>query len=86
MIFNVTTNPKTPVGQHGTLFCQLTVMQDGQPVIHNLGRGGVLRIDPPPLAKKGEAPKAAVAQKPQAPTAKPLSRLEKLRLEAQQKN
>jgi hypothetical protein len=86
LVFNVTTDPKTPVGQHGTLFCQLTVMQDGQPIIHNLGRGGVLRIDPPPQPKKGEAPKPAIAQKPPTPAAKPLSRLEKLRLEAQQKN
>ena len=86
LVFNVATDPKTPVGQHGTLFCQLTVMEDGQPIIHNLGRGGVLRIDPPAKAKQGETPKPAIAQKPQAPTAKPLSRLEKLRLEAQQKN
>jgi hypothetical protein len=86
LIFNVNTDPKTPVGQHGTLFCQVTVIQDGQPVIHNIGRGGVLRVDPPPAQKKGEVAKANAPQKPPpGQTAKPLSRLEKLRLDAQQK-
>ena len=85
VVFNVTTAPNTPVGQHGTLFCQVTVMKDGEPILHNLARGGVLRVDAPPQPKKGEAPKPVVAQaKPQAPSAKPLSRLEKLRLEAQE--
>ena len=85
LVFNVTTDPKTPVGQHGTLFCQVTVMKDGERIIHNLARGGVIRVDAPPPPKKGEQPKpAVVAQAPQQPTAKPLSRLEKLRLEAQE--
>jgi len=81
----VTTASNTPVGQHGSLFCQAVVMKDGEPIIHNLARGGVLRVDAPPQPKKGEAPKPQVAQaKPQQPSAKPLSRLEKLRLEAQE--
>ena len=85
VVFNVTTANNTPVGQHGSLFCQAVVMKDGEPIIHNLGRGGVLRVDAPPQPKKGEAPKPQVAQaKPQQPSAKPLSRLEKLRLEAQE--
>ena len=85
LVFNVTTAPNTPVGQHGSLFCQVTVMKDGEPIVHSLARGGVLRVDPPPQPKKGEAPKTVIAQAaPAAPTAKPLSRLEKLRLEAQE--
>jgi hypothetical protein len=86
VVFNVTTDPKTPVGQHGTLFCQLTVVQDGRPIIHNIGRGGVLRVDAPPAPKKGEPAKPAIdkARPPDQPV-KPLSRLEKLRLEARQK-
>ena len=86
VVFPVNTAPNTPVGQHGSLFCQVTVMKDGEPIVHNLARGGVLRVDPPPQPKKGEAPKPVVAQAP-APTAaaaKPLSRLEKLRLDAEQ--
>jgi hypothetical protein len=88
VVFPVTTATNTPVGSHGSLFCQVTVMKDGEPIIHNLGRGGILRVDPPPQPKKGEAPKpAAVAKAPAsgAPAAKPLSRLEKLRLDAEQK-
>ena len=85
VVFNVTTSPTTPPGQHGTLFCQLTVMKDGEPVVHNLARGGVLRVDPPPKPEKGQQqPKPAVVVS-KAPAAKPLSRLEKLRLEAQGK-
>ena len=84
LVFNVSTAAQTPVGQHGTLFCQVTVMKDGEPIIHNLARGGVLRVDPPPQPKKGEAPKPAFIAKAQQPAARPLSRLEKLRLEAQE--
>ena len=85
VVFNVNTTPQTPVGQHGTLFCQVTVMKDGEPILHNLGRTGTLRVDPPPQPKKGEQPKpAVVAQAPKQPATKTLSRLEKLRLEAQE--
>lgn len=82
IIFTVTTEADAPVGQHKSLFCRVTIMKDGEPVVHNIGHGGVLRIDaPPPAPKKEEAPKVAEQPKPQAPAAKPLSRLEKLRLE-----
>lgn len=86
LVFSVATGAKTPAGSHGTLLCQVTVMQNGEPIIHNLARGGVLRVDPPAPPKKGEAPKPAVAQAPTAPAARPLSRLEKLRLEARGQN
>jgi hypothetical protein len=86
LVFNVTTAPNTPVGTHGSLFCQVTVTQNGEPIIHDLARGGVLRVDAPPQPKKGEAPKPVVAQATPAATAKPLSRLEKLRLDAEEKN
>jgi len=84
VVFNVNTTPQTPVGQHGTLFCQVIVTRDGEPIVHNLGRSGTLRVDAPPQPKKGEPPKPVVAQAPAQPAAKPLSRLEKLRLEAQE--
>ena len=84
VVFNVNTAANTPVGTHASLFCEVTVMQNGEPIVHNLGRIGTLRVDAPPEPKKGEAPKPVVAQAaPAAPTAKPLSRLEKLRLEAE---
>ena len=72
-----------PVGQHKNLFCDMVLMSNGKPVIQRAGMGGILRIDPKPK----ETPKpAAVVVKNEAPkpaAAKPLSRLEQLRLEAQ---
>ena len=35
----------TPRGVHKTLFCRVTVRRNGHPVIHDLGRGGTLRIE-----------------------------------------
>jgi hypothetical protein len=76
-----------PVGQHKNLFCEMVLTANGKQVMQRTGRGGILRVDPKP--KETPAP-AAVAQnqpaKPAAPApaaAKPLSRLEQLRLEAQ---
>jgi len=79
------------VGKHANLFCQVTITENGQPIIHSLGQGGVLRIDKPapapkkPAAKKDDAKKPpAVAKKDTPPAKKPLSRLEQLRQRAQQ--
>lgn len=80
LAFPVVTTDKTPVGQHKGVFCTAVVMKDGEPILHRLAMGSVLRVDPKPK----EAPKADVATAP-APEKKekPLSRLEQLRLEAQ---
>jgi hypothetical protein len=93
--FNAALAADAPVGQHKTLFCQVIVMKDGEPIVHNIGGGGVLRIDeppapkpnapaPPPVAVAAPAVPAVPAAAAAAATAppKPLSRLEKLRLEA----
>ena len=91
LVFNATLASEAPVGQHKSLFCQITIMKDGEPIVHSVGGGGVLRIDPPPPPKPNAppAPVAQAAPKPKpaeipaaAPPPKPLSRLEKLRLEA----
>lgn len=86
--FPITAADDTPVGQHKNLFATLVIMQNGEPITHRVGMGGVLRVDPKPKAPATPAPaaaadpkKAAVAAAP-AP-AKPLSRLEQLRQEAQ---
>jgi hypothetical protein len=89
--FNAALARDAPVGQHKSLFCQVIVMKDGEPIVHNIGGGGVLRIDEPlapkpnapapPPAPVAQAAPAALAAAPAAPP-KPLSRLEKLRLEA----
>lgn len=87
VLFPLTVGEKAPPGNHGGLFCRVTVMKDGQEIVHNIAHGGVLRVDKPPEQKKSTAaPKQAVAKnnKP-APAARPLSRLEKLREEQAQK-
>lgn len=77
----------SPKGQHKNLFCHLNIPQSETLIPHNVGHGGVLRIDAPPKKPapkpvKKEAPKVVAKVKPKA---KPLSRLEKLRLEAKNK-
>jgi hypothetical protein len=82
VVFSVTIDPKAQPSTNNSLFCRMTVMQDGQAIVHNLGQGGVLRIDPNSEAKKAAAKSVVQAKAP--PTTEPakvLSRLEKLRLE-----
>jgi hypothetical protein len=89
--FRLNIDKASPAGQHRNLFCQLLVMQNGEPVLHNLG-GTELRIDvplPPKPSAPAPPPAAAVAAKPAAqpmpPMEKRLTRLEKLRLEQQER-
>lgn len=85
VVFPVKIDAGSPAGQHKTMFCQLTIKEKGEPVLHNLSYGGTLRIDPPPPAPANPTP-APVAQAKPAEPAKPpekrLTRLEQLRLEA----
>ena len=85
LIFHIKTDKVSPAGNHTSLFCQVVLTQNSEPIVHNLG-SGTLRIDVP-LPPKANAPapaQVAAAPKPAAAPAKPLSRLEKLRLENQQ--
>jgi hypothetical protein len=87
LVFHIKTEKVSPAGNHTSLFCQVVVTQNGEPIVHNLG-SGTLRIDVP-LPPKPNAPapapvQVAAAPKPAAAPAKPLSRLEKLRLETKQ--
>lgn len=91
VVFNVPTTDKTPPGQHKSLFCSLVIPMNGSEMRQSLAGGGVLRVDKPrpkPAAKKPDPKKPAPAAKPapkkEAPP-KPLSRLEQLRLEAEQR-
>ena len=95
VVFHLKTDPTSPPGNTGNLFCQVVVTQEGEPIVHNLGTGR-LRIDVPLPPKKNAAPAppppppppvAVAAPKPAAPVAppKPLSRLEKLRLDNQER-
>ncbi len=85
--FPVVTTDKTPVGQHKGVFCTVTVVKDGEPIVHRLAMGSVLRVDPMPKVavaapQAAPSPVAAAAEKKE----KPLSRLEQLRLEAQKES
>ena len=84
VVFDVKADAKTPTGQHATLFCSVTVMKEGEPIVHSVGNGGVLRIDAPAPAAPEKAQAAAPPPPAEAPT-KPLSRLEKLRQEQAQR-
>ncbi|GIW87965.1 MAG: serine protease [Isosphaeraceae bacterium] len=81
MIFRIVTRPDTPAGNHASLFCQVVITENGEPITHNLGTGA-LRVDVPIAPKADSPPPAADAPKPAEPAAKPLSRLEQLRQEA----
>ncbi len=87
LLFHIKTDKVSPAGNHASLFCQVVITEKGEPIVHNIGTGA-LRIDvplPPKANTPAPAPAAvAVAPKPAEPTAKPLSRLEKLRLETKQ--
>ncbi|MFI5459108.1 MAG: peptidase [Isosphaerales bacterium] len=85
LLFHIKTDKISPAGNHASLFCQVVIMQNGEPIVHNIGTG-TLRIDVP-LPPKANAPApapVAAAPKPAAAAAKPLTRLEKLRLESKQ--
>ncbi len=81
--FPVTTAADSPTGKHQNLFCQAIIMENGSPVPHTIGQGGVFRVDPPPPAPAVPPPAApelaTAATPPPPPAAKPLSRLEQLR-------
>ncbi|MAE65129.1 MAG: peptidase, partial [Phycisphaeraceae bacterium] len=93
IVFDVDVAKDSPPGKHNNLFCRLIVQEREAPILHNLGRGGVLRIDKPPPPKKNAPPKPKVKPKPKPkpkkqPEKKPekrLTRLEKLRLQAKQR-
>jgi hypothetical protein len=91
LVFKVKTDPGSPAGKHGNVFCQISITQQGEPIVNRAGTTQ-LQIDKPlpPPADAPPKPKAeAVAKKEPAkkepPKAKPLSRLEKLRLAAKER-
>jgi hypothetical protein len=88
--FKLSTDRASPAGTHRNLFCQVVVTKAGEPVVASSG-SSELRIDVP-LVKKDPpkpAPKPVVAAKPTPAPAKPpekrLTRLEKLRLEQEER-
>jgi hypothetical protein len=83
LTFPLTIDPAAPAGVHKNLFCQVVVMQNGEPIVQNVG-STELRIDKPIATAVVAKPQAAAA--PAAvPTAKRLSRLEQLRKEQEER-
>ena len=90
LVFHIKTDKTSPAGNHQNLFCQVVITQNGEPIVHNLGTGQ-LRVDVP-LPPKPNAPAPApapaaapVVTKAVAAPPKPLTRLEKLRLESMER-
>lgn len=76
--FPVTTTTDTPVGSHKTLFCQVTITQNGEPIVGTIG-GTELQVNAPPANAPPVVAAVAAPVAEAAPVAKPLSRLEQLR-------
>jgi hypothetical protein len=79
----VKTSAKSPAGRHKAIMCRGELVINGEPVVQMLGPAE-LRIDaplPPKPTAKPAAPKPAAVAVAKPPVAKPLSRLEQLRME-----
>ncbi len=91
LVFKVAVDKTTPPGQHRNLVCQAVVMLNGEPVVYNVG-SAELRVDvplPPKVNQPAPTPAATpMAPKPTDPPKAPekrLTRLEKLRLEQEER-
>jgi hypothetical protein len=81
LTFPVTIDPQSPVGRHKGIGCQLVITQHDEPIAQNVG-STELRIDPASLPKPE---KKTASQSPAGGAqVQQLSRLEKLRLDANQ--
>ncbi|MCA9248816.1 MAG: PPC domain-containing protein, partial [Planctomycetales bacterium] len=88
LTFKIKTDKDARDGRHKSLVCRAIVLMNGEPITHTLGTGE-LRVDKPLPPKVAAPAKPAAAPKPETvaaapPQEKPLSRLEKLRLERAQ--
>jgi hypothetical protein len=90
LLFTIKAAANTPVGMSQNVICRVEVPENGSTIVHSLGSGR-LRVDkpaPPPKASTpapnaSNPPPAAVAKAAAPP--KPLSRLEQLRLQQQER-
>lgn len=91
LVFKVKTESDSPEGTHKNIFCQVTVVENSENIVHARVGDSELRIDKPlPMPTAAPMPQPMpVAQQAPAPVAPPaekrLTRLEKLRLEALKK-
>jgi hypothetical protein len=90
LAFKVDVDKTSPAGQHRNIFCEVLLTQNGEPILQNTG-STELRIDVPlpPKANTPPPPKTTtVVNKPPEPAKAPekrLTRLEKLRLEQEER-
>jgi Bacterial pre-peptidase C-terminal domain len=88
LVFKVRAEADANPGMNKSLFCQVVVTENGEPVIHNLGTGQI-RVDKPLPPKVAPMPVAqgqpAPPPQPAPVQAKRLTRLEQLRLEQKQR-
>ncbi len=83
LTFQLSTDPSSPVGKHSNVFCQVTVLQNGEPIVGVAG-STELQIDKPAPEPVAAAPPSAEPQdaaNKNTSRERPLSRLEKLRRE-----
>ena len=89
LIFKVKAEADAAPGVNKSLFCQVIITENDEPIIHNLGTGQI-RVDKPLPPKVAPMPVAQAAPAPTpepaaAAPAKRLTRLEQLRLEQEQR-
>ena len=84
-IFTLSAAKDATIGRRGGLFCVLTALVNGVDSTHRLAGGGVVRVDrePAKVTKAAEKPKEKREKKTASP--RPLSRLQQLRKESEQK-
>ena len=92
LVFKVKTAVDSPEGTHKNIFCQVTVTENNESIVHARVGDSELRIDKPlpmPTAAPTPAPMPVAAAEVPVPAAPPaekrLTRLEKLRLDSQKK-
>jgi hypothetical protein len=77
LVFHVKTTKETPVGSHKSLFSQVTITHNGEPIVATVGTTE-LQVNAPVVAAAAPAAEAAPSPAAAAPP-KPLSRLQQLR-------
>ena len=92
LVFKVKTEADSPEGTHKNIFCQVTVLENNENIVHARVGDSELRVDKPlpmPVAVPTPEPMPVAAVEAPAvvapPAEKRLTRLEKLRLDSQKK-
>ena len=62
LVFHIKTDKSSPAGNHQSLFCQVVVTKENEPIVHNLGTGA-LRVDVPLPPKPNTPPMPAAGRK-----------------------